>query len=103
MEERGLRQVDIVRMCEPLCSQHGVKISRAGVCQYLSGRNNPSRLKLAILSEVLDVDVAWLSGLSDQKEMDKQWSDEAVTLVEQFDRLSEEDKCKVMDYIGKLS
>ncbi len=37
-------------------------LSRAAISQYLSGQHTPSESRLALLAEVLDVSVDWLSG-----------------------------------------
>ncbi len=37
-------------------------LSRAAISQYLSGQHTPLESRLALLAEVLDVSVDWLSG-----------------------------------------
>lgn len=63
MEIRKLRQVDLVRIAEPLCAKWRTKINKSDISQYLSGRSDPGQRKLLALSEALDVDTGWLMGL----------------------------------------
>jgi repressor LexA len=62
MNERGLRQVDILRMCEPICKQHNVRLGRNDISQYLSGYAAPKQDKLTVLALALNVSEAWLMG-----------------------------------------
>ena len=78
MEERNLRQIDIIEKCMPFCKELGVKMGRSDFSQYLSGKIQPKQTKLAILSRALNVSEAWLMGFDvpmerpiEQKEMDE--------------------------------
>lgn len=62
MAERGLRQVDILRLTRPLCAASGVRLEKNDLSQYVAGKVQPSREKLRILSRALDVSEAWLLG-----------------------------------------
>ena len=62
MKERGLKQSDIVRMCQPYCERYGVKIGRNDISQYVSGKFEPKQNKLSILGMALNVNEAWLMG-----------------------------------------
>ena len=62
MAEQGLKQVDILKMCQPYCEQFGVKLSKSHLSQYVSGRSEPMQDKLFILAKVFNVDEAWLMG-----------------------------------------
>lgn len=62
MQQTGMRQADIVAAVQPLCSRYGVKMNRSDVSQYISGKTEPRQEKLVMLSEALNVDVAWLMG-----------------------------------------
>lgn len=62
MQLTGIRQADIVAAVQPLCGRYGVKMNRSDVSQYVSGKTEPRQEKLMMLSEALDVDVAWLMG-----------------------------------------
>jgi repressor LexA len=65
MQERGLKQVDILQLCKPLCLQYGVKLNKNDLSQYVNGKVIPKQDKLAILSEVLHVNEPWLMGYDD--------------------------------------
>lgn len=62
MEDRNLRQIDIIEKCKPYCKELGVKMGRSDFSQYLSGKIQPKQTKLAILSRALNVSEAWLMG-----------------------------------------
>ena len=62
MRERGLRQVDILRLTRPICEECGVRLEKSDLSQYVSGKVRPSREKLQVLSRALGVSEAWLIG-----------------------------------------
>lgn len=63
MQERGLRQVDILAKCKPYCEKYGVKMGRNDLSQYISGKFLPGQRKLTILGLALNVSEVWLMGL----------------------------------------
>ena len=62
MEERGLKQIDILNKCVPICEKFGVKMGRNDISQYVSGKVKPKQNKLSILAIALGVSEAWLMG-----------------------------------------
>ena len=62
MEERGLKQIDILNKCVPICEKFGVKMGRNDISQYVSGKVKPKQNKLTILAIALGVSEAWLMG-----------------------------------------
>ena len=62
MEERNLRQVDILELCQPYCEKFGVKISKSHLSQWLHGTNVPAQKRLTILCLALRVSEPWLMG-----------------------------------------
>lgn len=62
MNARGLKQVDIVKLCQPYCNRFGVKMNKSDISQYLSGKTEPSQDKLIVLGMALDVQESWLMG-----------------------------------------
>lgn len=62
MEERGLRQADILRMCQPYAVKHNIRIGSNDLSQYMSGKCVPGQSKLFILGRALRVNEAWLMG-----------------------------------------
>ena len=62
MNERNLKQSDILRKCEPYCKQFEVRMNRADISQYLSSKASPRQDKLTVLGFALGVSEAWLMG-----------------------------------------
>jgi transcriptional regulator with XRE-family HTH domain len=62
MDRRGLKQADIVRLCQPYAEKLGIKFQKSALSQYLSGRNEPNQYKLTVLALALNVSEAWLMG-----------------------------------------
>lgn len=62
MNSRGLKQVDIIRKCEPFFELYKVKIGKSDLSQYLSDSVEPRQNKLFILAKALNVNEAWLMG-----------------------------------------
>ena len=68
MDEKGMRQVDLLEAVKPYCKRYGVNISKGQLSQYLAGRNEPGQTRIFILALALDVSEAWLMGLDHPKE-----------------------------------
>lgn len=62
MNERGLKQVDILESCKPYCEKYGVKLAKNDLSQYISGKVQPGQDKLSILGLALNVNEVWLMG-----------------------------------------
>lgn len=62
INERGLRQVDILNACAPYCKKYGVKMNKSDLSQYLSGKSEPNQGKLFVLGSALNVSETWLMG-----------------------------------------
>jgi repressor LexA len=62
MDERGLKQADIIRLCQPYMLRYGIRLGRNDLSQYLSGRCVPGQQKLFLLGKALQVSEAWLMG-----------------------------------------
>ena len=62
MSVRNLRQVDILKMAEPFCRKHNIKLEKNDLSQYVSGKVEPKQDKLTVLGLALDVSEAWLMG-----------------------------------------
>lgn len=61
MERTGLSQTDILTRCAPYQTE-SVKISRPYLSQYVAGKFEPNRERLAILAKAMSVDEVWLMG-----------------------------------------
>lgn len=68
MEERGLKQVDILNLAEPYCEKYNAKITKSDLSQYISGKTKPLQDKLFLLSVALNVSPAWLMGFDVPRE-----------------------------------
>ncbi len=62
MNQKQLKQVDVLRLAEPFCAKYGVKLGKSHLSQYLSGKTEPRREVLLILAQVLEVEPSWLLG-----------------------------------------
>ena len=62
MNTRGLKQVDILKLCQPYSEKYGVKMNKSDISQYVSGKAVPSQDKLIVLGMALDVQESWLMG-----------------------------------------
>lgn len=68
MNDRGLRQVDILRMSERWQKKFGITMSKSHLSQYVNGKSQPDKNKLLLLSNTLNVSEGWLMGFDVPKE-----------------------------------
>ncbi len=65
MTERGLKQVDILAKCDPICEKLGLKkIGSNGLSQYVTGKVEPGQKTLSVLAKALDTNEVWLMGFN---------------------------------------
>lgn len=64
MDERNLRQADILELCKPYCTKYDIKLGRNDLSQYVSGKVEPGQKKLTVLGLALNVSEAWLMGFN---------------------------------------
>lgn len=62
MADKGLKQVDILKKCEPYCKKYGVKLGSNGLSQYVTGKVEPSQRVLTVLAKALNTNEVWLMG-----------------------------------------
>ena len=62
MAERGLKQADILRLCQPYVDKFRIKVGSNDLSQYVTGKVVPGQTKLFILAKALRVNEAWLMG-----------------------------------------
>lgn len=62
INEKNLKQADIITSAAPYCSKYNVKLTKSDLSQFVSGTVIPGTKKLIILSMVLNVSPAWLMG-----------------------------------------
>ena len=68
MDERGLRQVDVLAAAKPYCELYDIKLGKSDLSQYCSGKVEPNQQKLFVLAETLGVSESWLMGYNTTKE-----------------------------------
>ena len=62
MQERNMKQVDILELVLPVCKKYGLKMNKSDISQYVSGKVEPNQRKLVALAEALNVSETWLMG-----------------------------------------
>lgn len=62
MDNNDMRQVDLLNRILPYAQKMGIKIDKSYISQYVSGKAEPNQEKLALMSEALGVNEAWLMG-----------------------------------------
>ena len=62
MQERNMKQVDILEFVLPVCKKYGLKMNKSDISQYVSGKVEPNQRKLVALAEALNVSETWLMG-----------------------------------------
>lgn len=62
MEERNLKQIDILKLAEPFCKKYKVKLNKSDLSQFVSGKVVPGQWKLTVLGLALNVSEVWLMG-----------------------------------------
>lgn len=105
MNERNLRQIDILNMTIPYCKEYGVKMNRSDISQYVSGKVEPNQSKLAVLGMALNLNEAWLMGYDvpmKRKELSSNEAKNDFDLIEKFSLLSDSDKTLVINLINSL-
>ena len=108
MQEKNLRQVDLLEMVKPFCEKYNVKINKSDISQYLSGKVKPGQEKLSMLGMALGVTESWLMGYDSPKEKSNYietlaLSKEETTLLENYNKLNSKGKEKLLDYSDDLT
>ena len=62
MNERKIKQIDILKKAEPFCNKYNIKLNKNDLSQYVNGKVEPGQHKLTILGLALNVNEAWLMG-----------------------------------------
>lgn len=104
MNERHLRQVDLLEKVKPFCEKYNVKMNKSDISQYISGSVMPGQIKLMILSLALNVSPVWLMGFDiDDTSIHSELSSQDIDLLNSFNKLNDLGKSKVLDYSKDLS
>lgn len=68
MNERALKQVDILRLSEPYQKKLDIKMGKSTLSQYVNGVQSPDQDRIYLLSKTLNVSEPWLMGYDVGKE-----------------------------------
>jgi len=105
MQERNLRQVDIIRLAEPYCREYNLKLTKSDMSQFVSGKVEPGQWKLAILGRALNVSEVWLMGYDvpmEREEPAPTEEAERVEFVRLFSALGPENRQRILDLMKAL-
>ncbi len=108
MQERRLKQVDIIRLAQPYCGEYGLTLSKSDMSQFISGKVKPGPWKLKLLSLSLNVSEAWLAGFDVPRECgdavaDSNSTDERKEFYLLFMSLSPENRRRIVDLMKALA
>ncbi len=104
MNERNLRQVDILNLVLPVCAKYDVKMNKSDISQYVSGKNEPSQEKLVVLGMALNVTESWLMGFDvamERKDTISQ-AEKDFDILYKFSMLNHRDKEIISDMINSM-
>lgn len=91
MNDRGLRQVDILEKSKPFQEKLGIKMSKTHLSNYINGKSNPDQQKLILLSQTLGVTEPWLMGYDvpmiepRESENDSETIEETITVMKKLE------------------
>ena len=108
MQERNLRQVDVLERTIPFCRKYDVKMNKSDISQYVSGKVEPNQDKLFVLSLALNVSEGWLMGFDVSRTRASapadplQLTEQEEHLVVSFRCLNEEGREKAVERIDEL-
>lgn len=111
MEDKNLRQTDILNLAIPFCNMYNVKMNKSDISQYCAGKTEPNQKKLFVLGKALNVSEAWLMGFdvpmervqtpgSNQLKASVFSSDNELFI--NYNKLNSTNKRKVLDYSKNL-
>ena len=104
MEERNLKQVDILNLSLPICSKYNIKMNKSDISQYVAGKVEPSREKLVVLGMALNVTESWLMGfdVSPERKDSRAQAEKDFDILYRYSMLNERDKKIVSDMIDSM-
>lgn len=111
MEDKNLRQTDILNLAIPFCEMYNVKMNKSDISQYCAGKTEPNQKKLFVLGKALNVSEAWLMGFdvpmervqtpgSSEHKVSVLSSDNELSI--NYNNLNSANKRKVLDYSKNL-
>lgn len=99
MNERNLKQVDILNMSLPHQKKLDIKMSKSHLSQYVNGKSSPDQHKLYLLAVTLGVNEAWLMGYDvEQQRTPDEDKKESSSILSIYNQLNENNQQKVYNY-----
>lgn len=107
MDERNLKQVDVLALAQPYCKKYGVSLGKTALSQYITGKFQPGQDRLQILGLALNVSEAWLMGFDVPREKQSAPTDEksgerTEEYIELFNQLNAEQQSFIIHPIKGL-
>lgn len=68
MNERNLKQVDILNLSMPFQRELDIKMGKSTLSQYVTGKQSPDQDRILLLSKTFNVSEPWLMGYDVEKE-----------------------------------
>lgn len=99
MQEKNLRQVDVLELTKRYANEYGVSINKTNMSNYVNGKNEPDNRRLMLLARALDVNETWLMGLDVDKERQE---DVERLIVAAFKGLNSKNKLNLLNYAEEL-
>lgn len=96
MEERGLKQRDILEKAAPYCEKYKIKLNKSDLSQFVNGKVVPGQWKLTILGMALGVSETWLMGYDVPMEREQPTPVTEDGLEDPLDK-------QLMEYVKKLT
>ena len=103
MEERGLKQSEILEKCKPFCKKYGIRMDRSGLSQYISGKNEPRQDKLSVLADALGVTETWLMGYDEEEPTFSALDEDETDIITLYRNLNRMKKHRLMAYLYNLT
>lgn len=104
MEERNLKQIDILNLSLPICAKYDIKMNKSDISQYVSGKVEPSQDKLVVLGMALNVTEGWLMGFDVPRERkdSSAKAEEDFNFFYKYSMLDDRDKKIILDMIESM-
>ena len=104
MEERRLKQVDILNLSLPYCKKYNIKMNKSDISQYVSGKVELRQEKSVLLGMALNVSEAWLMGfdVSPTRKDSLKAAQGDIDILGKFSLLNERDKETILDMIDVM-
>jgi hypothetical protein len=103
MNERNLRQVDILNLVLPYCKKYNVKMNKSDISQYVSGKTEPSQEKLVVLGMALNVSESLMGfNVGRERKDTPEKAREDFDFLSKFSLLTERDQKIVLSLINSM-